>query len=131
MTSTLRGADLVARARTFEAQAGVRHTDAGGLITLLCNELESVSRLAAHLTSEALGDRCELTALAGNRSGRCAGAAVAIRWDQGFADDVCALHADHVHNDSGALVVHPLRHNGEIVSLSAPAQRQNTSREPQ
>lgn len=131
MTSTLRGADLVARARTFEAQAGVRHTDTGGLITLLCNELESVSRLAAHLTSEALGDRCELTALTGNRSGRCAGAAVAIRWEEGFADDVCALHADRVHDDSGALVVYPLRHNGEIVSPSTAAQGLDTSRELQ
>ncbi len=63
MASTLRGADLIARARDFESQAGVRHTDAGGLIALLCNELESVSRFAAHLVSETVCGRCELTAL--------------------------------------------------------------------
>lgn len=114
---TLRGADLVARGREFEAQLGVRHTEAGGLIALLCNELESVGRFAAHLATEAVGRRCELTALAGDvdRDGRCTGAAVAVRWADGFADDVCELHAERVRDD-GAMVICPLRHNGEIAT---------------
>lgn len=115
MASTLRGADLIARARDFESQAGVRHTDAGGLIALLCNELESVNRFAAHLVSETVCGRCELTALPGDvdRAGRCTGDAVAVRWEDGFADDVCERHAESARNDDGALVIYPRRHSGE------------------
>lgn len=116
MTNALRGAELVARAREFEAQAGVRHTDSGGLINLLCNELESVVRLAAHLASHTLGRRCELTALPSDvePNGQCTGDAVAIRWEGGFADDVCELHVERIRDDDRALVVYPLRHNGDI-----------------
>jgi len=116
MANPLRGADLVARAREFEAQAGVRHTEAGGLINLLCNELESVVRFAAHLASHTVGRQCELTALPGDVEpyGQCSGDAVAIRWEDGFADDVCEPHAQRVRNGDGALVVYPVRHNGDI-----------------
>lgn len=114
---TLRGVHLVVRGREFEAQPGVRHTEAGGLIALLCNELESVSRLAAHLASEAVGQCCELTAerTSPGNLGRCAGDAVAVRWADGFADDVCEPHAEQARC-AGALVIYPLRHNGEIAS---------------
>lgn len=115
MTSTLRGAELIARARDFESQAGVRHPDPGGLIALLCNELESVSRFAAHLASETVCGRCEFTELPGDvdRAGRCTGDAVAVRWEDGFADDVCERRAESARNDDGALVIYPLRRNGE------------------
>lgn len=114
-TNTLRGSELAARGREFEARTGIRHTEAGALIALLCNELESVSRLAAHLASETLGQRCELTALPGDidRHGRCTGNAVAIRWADGFADDICDKHISDT-----ALTVYPLRHNGETGNSS-------------
>lgn len=112
MTTTFHRTELVSRARDFEAQAGVRHTDAGGLIALLCNELESVGRLAAHLASETIGELCELTDPFGSADGRCAGRAIAVRWEDGFADDVCEKHAERVKAD-GALVIYPKRHNGE------------------
>lgn len=121
MTQTLRGTDLTARARAFEEQAGVRHTEAGGLINLLCNEIESTQRLLAHLVSEAIGTQCELTAEPGSRPqpGRCEGEAVAIRWEDGFADNVCDRHAQ-LARERGAVVIEPVRHNGETHLDSEP-----------
>ncbi|MUL61067.1 hypothetical protein B5P44_00515 [Mycobacterium sp. CBMA 213] len=117
MTQTLHGTGLTARARTFEAQAGVRQTEAGELINLLCNEIDSAERFLAHLVSVAIGERCELTAepSAHRQLGRCASEAVAIRWEDGFADDVCDRHAQ-LARERGALVIAPQRHNGETRS---------------
>lgn len=112
MMTALHGAELISRARDFESQTGVRHTEAGGLIALLSKELESTTRLAEHLASEALGLRCELTDPFGNPSGRCPGRAIAIRWEDGFADDVCEEHAGRVKAE-GALVIYPKRHDGQ------------------
>jgi len=121
MTQTLRGTDLAARGRAFEEQTGVRHTEAGGLINLLCNEIDSSQRFLAHLVDVAIGTQCELTAEPGSRPqlGRCAGEAVAIRWEDGFADDVCARHAQ-LARERGALVVESGRHNGETHLDAAP-----------
>ncbi len=116
MTQALRGAELTARARDFERRAGVAHTEVGGLISLLCNELDSTRRFLAHLAGEAIGARCELTGLSGiskgGNLGRCTGDAVAIRWEDGFADSVCEEHAQ-LARERGTLVIEPRRHNGE------------------
>lgn len=75
---------------------------------------QKLRRLAEHLASEAVGSRCTLTADldAESRDGRCRGSAVAVRWESGFADDVCERHATTALA-RGAVVVYPKRHNGE------------------
>lgn len=76
--------------------------------------VDQLRRFAEHLASEAIGSRCELVAHPGkgSRDGRCAGQAVAIKWEDGFADDVCIRHATTA-SDRGAIVIYPKRHNGE------------------
>ncbi len=111
MGSPLRGEVLITRARDWEADPLNRHTEAGGLVALLCNEMEAVLRIAEHLTGKAIGGRCEIA----DYGDRCTGGAVAIRWEDGFADDVCERHATNAA-DRGALVIrtpvapiHPVR----------------------
>lgn len=78
----------------------------------------SIQRLAEHLVSEVMGDRCTIVGESGaaraNR-GRCDGQAVAIRWEDGFADDVCELHAAAAIG-RGSQVIRPKRHNGEALT---------------
>lgn len=79
-------------------------------------------RLAQHLAHAAIEAqvRCELTAFPGESDdfeavqnrGRCRANAVAIRWEDGFADGVCARHAENA-TKRGACVVFAQRHNGQ------------------
>lgn len=63
-----------------------------------------LSALVEHLVAGALGPRCELTDDQGRD--RCPNPAVGIRWEDGFADDVCEKHAASAeHRD--ALVIRP------------------------
>ena len=76
---------------------------------------QHVERFVEHLVSEVMGDHCALVAESGvtpRNRGRCAEPAVAIRWEDGYADDVCENHATAAAR-RGALVVRPKRHNGE------------------
>ena len=79
-----------------------------------------VEALAAHLVSEHLGGRldsgCSLTADSG--SGRCTRRAVAVKWEHGFADEVCETHAEKARA-RGALVVSPRRHDGTASALAS------------
>lgn len=59
---------------------------------------------AEHQVTESIGLRCEITDTATHD--RCAGRAVAVRWEMGFADDVCDRHAQTA-TTRGALVVYP------------------------
>lgn len=67
-------------------------------------------RFAEHLASEIIGGTCELTGDGTN--GACDQAAVAVRWEHGFADSVCQHHAETALA-RGAEVVFAKRHNGE------------------
>lgn len=74
-----------------------------------------VQRFVEHLVSEVMSDRCTLvaeSAVTPRNRGRCEEPAVAIRWEDGYADDVCDNHAAAAVR-RGALVVRPKRHNGE------------------
>lgn len=77
-------------------------------------------RLAEHLAFEGLTlSRCELIAFPGETDatdhpayrGRCLGEAVAVKWEDNFADEVCVRHAQTAE-DRGAVVVRPRRHDG-------------------
>lgn len=83
-----------------------------------------ILRLAQHLVSETVAGRCKLTAFPGEarereewkeNRGRCPHDAVAIRWEDGFADAVCERHAVNAE-DRGALVVRPERHDGNTAA---------------
>lgn len=52
---------------------------------------ETDALLAYLVTHRIDGDDCDLTGFSG--SGRCIEPAVAVRWEGGFADAVCAEHA--------------------------------------
>lgn len=90
---------------------------------------DSVLRLAQHLASEILGGgRCKLIAIAGQENeyepwsedyGRCPHPVVALRWEDGFADEVCEQHADEAEG-RGAIVVRPLRHDGTREVVTPP-----------
>lgn len=73
----------------------------------------TIHRFAEHLASESMGEYCALVDSGPGRAkrGRCSGQAVAIRWEDGFADDVCELHAAAALG-RGSLVIRPKRHNG-------------------
>ena len=82
----------------------------------------SMHRFAEHLVSEAMGDRCTLAGdsdAADSNRGRCTDQAVAVRWEDGFADDVCERHAAAAIG-RGSLVIWPQRHNGESLTESQP-----------
>lgn len=66
-------------------------------------------RFTEHLVHNSLGSRCELTSFVD--SSRCTGKAVAIRWEAGFADDVCEDHAETAIK-RGAVVVFARHHDG-------------------
>lgn len=67
-------------------------------------------RLVEHLVSEVLdGDDCEVATQGG--AGRCIEEAVAVRWESGFADKVCQMHAETAA-DRGAVVAYGKRHDG-------------------
>jgi hypothetical protein len=71
-------------------------------------------RLAEHLAYQACGGQCTLTAFIGegdDTEGRCPGQVVAVRWEHGFADEVCERHAATALG-RGALVVRLRRHDG-------------------
>lgn len=73
-------------------------------------EAEAIPRrFAEHLVHNSLGSRCELTSFVD--SSRCSGEAVAIRWEAGFADDVCQDHAETAIK-RGAAVVFARHHDG-------------------
>lgn len=55
------------------------------------------------------GVDCEVATQSG--AGRCIETAVAVRWENGFADAVCDHHAETAKG-RGALVVYPRRHDG-------------------
>lgn len=73
------------------------------------SQLGVSDRLVQHLATTALTRRCELTADDGMR--RCEEDAVAIRWEDGFADSVCEHHAATAIA-RGAIIVRPRRHAG-------------------
>lgn len=74
----------------------------------------SLIRFAQHLASESIGVTCELGSLV-DRGRRCSGPAVAVRWADGFADDLCEEHAARVEErEPDALVVRPRRHDGTV-----------------
>jgi hypothetical protein len=79
---------------------------------VLGTSLNTILRLAEHLASEAMLHGCEITASPNDADDYCAHDAVAIRWENGFADSVCEYHANRAA-ERGALVVYPKRHNGE------------------
>lgn len=109
MTDTMHGSELLARARTWEEDPAHRGSDAAGLVALLCDELTATSRLAAHLASEVLGTvgQCSIASV----TDRCEEQAVAVRWEDGFADEVCELHAEAAR-ERGAIVIEARRHDG-------------------
>lgn len=75
----------------------------------------SLSLAAAHLAHLVLTDaRCDVLAGGDNPAGRgrCRDHAVAVRWENGFADLVCELHANNAATRNGALVIRPRRHDG-------------------
>lgn len=79
------------------------------------NTQRSMHRFAEHLASEVMGEHCTLVADSSTHHatrGRCTGQAVAIRWEDGYADDVCELHAAAA-SGRGSLVIRPKRHNGD------------------
>lgn len=89
----------------------------------MSNDLDKIAplRLAEHLASVAMGERCDLVAFSGEANdfenrrdhrGRCPRPAVAIRWEAGFADDVCDRHAQAATERGSALIVRPKRHDG-------------------
>jgi hypothetical protein len=82
-------------------------------LALLRNKAEQdiPLRFVQHLVSEVLasGD-CEIATAGG--SGRCIEDAVAVRWEHGFADQVCEHHAQ-TSIARGALVVFAKRHDGK------------------
>lgn len=68
-------------------------------------------RLAQHLVSMVLSSEdCEIATQGG--AGRCLDDAVAVRWEHGFADQVCEHHAQTAI-ERGAVVVFAKRHDGE------------------
>lgn len=71
--------------------------------------VNEILRLAQHLASEVVTGGCEVTA--SPAPGRCPHQAVALRWEDGFADAVCERHAADA-DQRGALVVRPHRHDG-------------------
>lgn len=80
-------------------------------------------RAAQHLASETMSSlsNCDLTADPADAAraevatapsrGRCPRKAVGIRWEHGFADRVCEVHANSA-KERGALVIYPRRHDG-------------------
>lgn len=94
------------------------------------NEHPNALRLAEHLAVDAMHLRCELVALPGEADefehrenrGRCRGSAVAVKWEDGFADSVCAKHAESAARRATALLVLPKRHDG-----TDPYSRRNES----
>lgn len=86
-------------------------------------QADSLTRLAQHLASELLDPdgRCALTHAGG--SGRCDGNVVAVRWCDGFADEVCQVHAARAASH-GITVVYPQPHDGTTQTIKtrpAPA----------
>lgn len=81
----------------------------------LARQVAEVTRLAQHLA--VITERhCEVTGSpeTGQRAdGGCSGRAVAIRWEHGFADEVCEHHAATA-SARGALVIRPRRHDGTV-----------------
>lgn len=101
----LHGADLLARAQAWEEDPLHQGTDAAGLVALLRHELQAQIAFTEHLASASARHRCELTA---DREtdpsyGRCDQPVVAVRWEDGFSDSVCELHAQRAR-ERGALV---------------------------
>ncbi|WP_336794302.1 hypothetical protein [Gordonia malaquae] len=99
----------VTTARTWAAEP-IRHmTDAAGMADYLATQLEGLTRLAEHTTSEILGPHvtCEIQTAAE----ACTSPAIAIQWRDAFADLVCADHAAQAHAN-GITVVYGRRHDG-------------------
>lgn len=67
------------------------------------------ARLIQHLVSEATTVHCELVDRGQSR--RCRESALAVKWEDGFADFVCEAHAAGA-TERGALVFHARRHDG-------------------
>lgn len=74
------------------------------------SDQDQMLRLTQHLASELVdgGGWCHLSVGEGTR---CKEPDVAVRWEDGFADVVCEMHAETARQ-RGALVVYPKRHNG-------------------
>lgn len=104
--NTLHGEDLVARARAWQNADGNQNADAKQIVNLLCREVDALQGLAEYLAKKLAGSYCELTALPGeaNPNGPCQNRAVAIRWQDDFADYLCNEHAESVA-DKGAIVI--------------------------
>lgn len=88
-------------------------------------DLDALARLAAHLLDGNMHGRCAITAFPGEADdtepprtrGRCPGQTAAVRWEDGFADEVCKRHAEEAEG-RGVLVVRPKRHDGTVGALS-------------
>lgn len=99
------------------------------------DEKAALLRLAEHLTSECITPgvgRCSLVAAPGvpdhdeawpEDRGRCPGLMAAIRWEDGFADEVCERHAAEAEK-RGAVVVRPRRHDGTVEHPTRPGKEQ-------
>lgn len=76
-------------------------------------------RLAQHLTTELVdgGGWCHVATRKGER---CKEPDAAVRWEDGFADIVCEMHAESAR-ERGALVVYPRRHDGTAALDPPPA----------
>lgn len=96
MTNTLHGTELLARAKAWEEDPLHYGTDAAGLVALLRHELEAQIELTDHLAGKHAPRQCELIADPGSadRDGQCTGTVVAMRFEDGFSDSVCQIHAD-------------------------------------
>ncbi len=99
------------------------------VLTDAAARLAAVEALAGHLVRETLGRRCDLHADGDDpglesdwqdQRGRCSGLAAAVRFEDGFADEVCEKHAENARQ-RGAVVIEPRRADGTVPALSATA----------
>lgn len=74
------------------------------LVSVLEAENARLRAMAEYLAKETIGRQCELTADRGYK--RCPDPAVAVRWEDGFADDVCEEHAQSALDRGRATVIY-------------------------